>query len=388
MLNADFHENLVHRTVKPSEPLLRLGNRAGPWDFELRIPQRHVARILAALDASPVDQGLTVEFVVQTSPSTVFRAKLTRDRIACEAEEDRTSSRPLEPTVTAFARVEDPAVDDGGAPGDWITGCRRRRPRPDSLWRSIPRLRALPRRLGIREGERRRFSFERMGRVMNRLVGSALLAMAMCGPGMFQPTGLAQDKRIAASAESGPGPSRTLSGAASSYCADPLVVPECRLVVAERQEAPSQREGVLLFVGTEIGPGEQVSGERMISIRSGEQERRYRRLREGDEVRAGQLLALVDDRLARDELAIKRERVAIAEAELFAAEQLRDEAKDRYLTQMKLRGGPGGPATSEEDVGSAKVVWYKNHYEAVEQERSPQPRSPGASPGRDRPGDV
>ena len=114
MLNADFHENLVHRTVKPSEPLLRLGNRAGPWDLELRIPQRHIGRILAALDASPVDQGLTVEFLVQTSPSTVFRAKLTRDRIACEAEEDRSSSRPLEPTVTAFARVDDPAVDDGG----------------------------------------------------------------------------------------------------------------------------------------------------------------------------------------------------------------------------------------------------------------------------------
>jgi hypothetical protein len=116
VLNADFHENLVHRTVKPSEPLLRLGNRAGPWDLELRIPQRHVARVLAALDASPLDQGLTVEFVVQTSPSTVFRATLTRDRIACEAEEDRTSSRSLEPTVTAFARVEDPGADGGGRP--------------------------------------------------------------------------------------------------------------------------------------------------------------------------------------------------------------------------------------------------------------------------------
>jgi WD40 repeat protein len=198
---------------------------------------------------------------------------------------------------------------------------------------------------------------------MNRLVGSAFVAMAMCGP--VQPTSLAQDKGSAATAGSGLQPSKTLSGSAPSYSTDPLVVPECRLVVAERQEAPSQREGVLLFVGTEIAPGEQVPGDRMISIRSGEQERRYRRLREGDEVRAGQLLALIDDSLARDELAIKRERVAIAEAELFAAEQLRDEAKDRYLTQMKLRGGPGGPATSEEDVGSAKVVWYKNHYEAV-----------------------
>jgi WD40 repeat protein len=155
-----------------------------------------------------------------------------------------------------------------------------------------------------------------------------------------------------------------------SITADPLVIPDCRLAVIERQDVPSQRDGVLLFVGTEIKDGEQVPVDRLITVKVGGQEKKYRRLREGDRVEAGQLVALLDDRLARDEWAIKKGQVVVNEAELAAAERARDEAKDRYLTQLKLRSSTAGPATSEEDLGGARVLWYHNHYDAVSKQEA------------------
>jgi WD40 repeat protein len=146
---------------------------------------------------------------------------------------------------------------------------------------------------------------------------------------------------------------------------DPIVVGDCRLVAGERQEVPSQRDGVLLFVCTEIRTGEQVPPEQVVTVKIGDQERKYRRLKEGDAVEPGQLLALLDDRLARDDWAIKKGQITLNEAALAAAEKARDEAQDRYQTQIKLRTSTAGPATSEEDVGGAKLAWYKNHYEAV-----------------------
>ena len=147
--------------------------------------------------------------------------------------------------------------------------------------------------------------------------------------------------------------------------ADPIIVPDCRLSVIDKQEVPSQRDGVLLLVGTEVGPDEPVAPERRITIKTGNQEKTYRRLVEGDAVEAGWLVALLDDGLARDDRAIRQGRVVVSEAELAAAEHSRDEAKERYLTQMKLHEAPGGPATSAEDLRMAKLVWYRGYYEAI-----------------------
>src|SRR5260370_184612 len=44
-------------------------------------------------------------------------------------------------------------------------------------------------------------------------------------------------------------------GAAPSFVrgtVDPIVIDGCRLTVFEKEEVPSQRDGVLLFIGTEI----------------------------------------------------------------------------------------------------------------------------------------
>src|SRR5262249_38721991 len=98
-------------------------------------------------------------------------------------------------------------------------------------------------------------------------------------------------------AEAAPPPQPTAPPTSSRLANDSLLIRDCRWSVIERQEVPSQRDGVLLFVGTEVKPGEQVGPDRLIIVKRGDQETRYRRLKEGDTVEAGQLVALLDDRL-------------------------------------------------------------------------------------------
>src|SRR5262249_50379238 len=54
VLNWDYKEKLTGSEVKPSDPILRLGYRDGPWEVVLKIPQKHIGQVLKALDR--VDQ--------------------------------------------------------------------------------------------------------------------------------------------------------------------------------------------------------------------------------------------------------------------------------------------------------------------------------------------
>src|SRR5262249_20112659 len=97
--------------------------------------------------------------------------------------------------------------------------------------------------------------------------------------------------------------------------ADPIVVEDCRLVVDETQEVPAEHEGVLLFIGTDVKESEKVPDDQLIKIKVGNEEKRFRKLKEGDLIEKGQLLGLVDDQMARDELAIKEANIGIKQAE-------------------------------------------------------------------------
>src|SRR5205807_1450026 len=114
----------------------------------------------------------------------------------------------------------------------------------------------------------------------------------------------------------------------------------------------------------EVEPGQMVPADQVVTIGTGERQKRYRRLREGDTVRAGQLLACLDDELARDDWASKQARVTSSRADLDAAVKAADEAKNRYDTQVRLRYDGRG-ATSDEDLRAAKLAWDKAVYDAV-----------------------
>src|SRR6516162_6140545 len=157
---------------------------------------------------------------------------------------------------------------------------------------------------------------------------------------------------------------------------DPVILPDCRLTVFERQEVPAQQDGILLCIGTELKPDEpNPSSDRLFTIKQSlrhfeeskeknkprELTRRFRLLKEDDYVQRGQLMAILDDRLARDDFAIKTAKVSVSDKDHKAAEKTREEAHQRYLTQQRLfQNG----ATSVEELRGAELVWNKSTYEA------------------------
>src|SRR5262249_53948749 len=83
ILNSDFAEKLRNRTVKPSEPLLRVGNKQGRWEIELKIPQKHIGQVLRAFAKEGVTE-LDVDLLLLTDPTRVYTGKLARDKIGGE----------------------------------------------------------------------------------------------------------------------------------------------------------------------------------------------------------------------------------------------------------------------------------------------------------------
>src|SRR5262245_62168447 len=88
--------------------------------------------------------------------------------------------------------------------------------------------------------------------------------------------------------------------------ADPLVLNDCKLNVVDREDVPAQRNGVLDFIGTEVKPDEMIHKHiRTWTAKLGDKEVLIRELKEGDEVKEGDLLGRLDARLAMAEFDIK-----------------------------------------------------------------------------------
>jgi WD40 repeat protein len=153
----------------------------------------------------------------------------------------------------------------------------------------------------------------------------------------------------------GPKPSRAAES--EKAIADPVTINDCRLTVFEKEEVPSQRNGVIWIIGTEVGANEEVPADRLI-VRGG---KRYRRLMEGDMVKIGQLLAQLDDRLARDEWASKKAKILSAEADYAASDAAQKESRTRYETGLKLDQKGAIP---KEELRERKLVWDKYTFES------------------------
>lgn len=110
VLSSDFKSELVGRTVKPSEPILRVGAKDGHWEIELKIPQKHVGQVLHAFERLKVDE-LDVDFLLRTDPTRKFKGKLSRDKIAGEANPSKDDNNESEPVVIAFVRIDEGDID-------------------------------------------------------------------------------------------------------------------------------------------------------------------------------------------------------------------------------------------------------------------------------------
>lgn len=128
---------------------------------------------------------------------------------------------------------------------------------------------------------------------------------------------------------------------------------------------PSQRDGIVRVIGTEIKEGEQVPPKETVTVKIGGEVKKYRRLKKGDAVEEGQLLAQLDDDLARADMAIKTAKLAAAYADSVVADQTRNEAQERYKTQKKLYDRIPAPATTQEDLRGALLTFNRYAGEAV-----------------------
>jgi len=107
---------------------------------------------------------------------------------------------------------------------------------------------------------------------------------------------------------------------------DALVIKDCRLSAAQKQDLPALQAGQLLVIGTEVDDGEKVVKEETIIVEySTGSKLRCRRLGEGDQVKIGQLVAVMDPGVAIEKFAVKRARVDAAKADAEAALKTRDE---------------------------------------------------------------
>jgi multidrug resistance efflux pump len=121
------------------------------------------------------------------------------------------------------------------------------------------------------------------------------------------------------------------------------------------------REGVLTLVGTEIKNGEAVPADQVVIVGTGGAAKRYRPLRDGDAVAEGQLLARLDDRLARTEIALAEARIVASKAEASAARQVREEADRRVASfEESMRRVPG--SVSKDDYEGARLT-AKRYFE-------------------------
>ena len=161
-------------------------------------------------------------------------------------------------------------------------------------------------------------------------------------------------------AEASPAP---LARPAAPAGADAIVIRNCPITVINKQDVPSQSEGVIRVIGTEVDASDSHSAGEGVLVRVGDATRVLRRLKEDDVIRAGQLLACLDDRLSRDEFEIKKSRLSASQAELNSASRTADELRNRYETQLRLR--ESGRVTSDEEVRGAKLASDRSAFEAL-----------------------
>jgi hypothetical protein len=116
VLNGNFKEEWTLREAKPSDPLLRLGVKDGPWEIELKIPQKHIGQVKKAMEELrkknpgkvPV---LDVDFLLRTDPTRVFKGKLYDNKIAPEAVPNKEESAEAEPVVLATVSIDDEGIN-------------------------------------------------------------------------------------------------------------------------------------------------------------------------------------------------------------------------------------------------------------------------------------
>jgi hypothetical protein len=111
VLDQDSREVFIDRTVGPSEPLLRLGARNGPWEIELKIPQKLIGHVLVAFGTERRIE-IKVEVSLPGESERTYKGKLRRDRIAGEARPAQADGKRNDAVVLAYVEIDGPDIPE------------------------------------------------------------------------------------------------------------------------------------------------------------------------------------------------------------------------------------------------------------------------------------
>ena len=79
ILTWDVEPQLLEsRPVQRGQVLLAVGDLAGPWQLELRLPDDHAGYVLEA--EQTIDPKLDVDFLLATDPGTTYRGHVEKTR--------------------------------------------------------------------------------------------------------------------------------------------------------------------------------------------------------------------------------------------------------------------------------------------------------------------
>jgi biotin carboxyl carrier protein len=185
-------------------------------------------------------------------------------------------------------------------------------------------------------------------------------------------------------------------GKGGKAAAADTVIPGGRVYPVDTQDVPSERDGKLICIATDLKPGEVVPPDRLekdvtfaflvIELAKAEKAtgptyaldgKTYRRWQEGEELAAerirvhkdkhnlrilqvgehveqGQLLAVVNPSIPVDELTSKVAKLDAAAADVRVSEKTKLEAQKRYDSAVVAKRGN---AISEDDFRAAKLAW-------------------------------
>ncbi|MFO0929611.1 MAG: hypothetical protein U0736_21705 [Gemmataceae bacterium] len=113
VLTSNFKWDLEKREVKPNDPVMRLGAKQGPWELELKIPQKHIGQVRKAFNRLGRDKPLDIDFLLLSETTVMYKGKLYLDRVAGEATPKTDDAQDNEPHVLAYVRIDGDDIDDG-----------------------------------------------------------------------------------------------------------------------------------------------------------------------------------------------------------------------------------------------------------------------------------
>ncbi|HLQ43874.1 MAG TPA: HlyD family secretion protein, partial [Planctomycetaceae bacterium] len=82
----DLIRSLEARPVRQGQLLMQVVDTQGPWQIELRIPDRLVRHVMAA--KAQAKDGLDVRFLFRMAPNTTYSAKLDTVNLATDLDQD------------------------------------------------------------------------------------------------------------------------------------------------------------------------------------------------------------------------------------------------------------------------------------------------------------